>query len=1005
MAMMRRISLSCLLLAVLWSFIHAVQYPIIIYKTADGLPQNFVTSLAQDRNGYIWVGTQSGIGIFNGNDFVRTLSTMDNLPGSYINDLVLDDLNGDMWVATDEGIAVMNGMKSIAIHARGRNVLRVFPQKVGDTKCLALSGGRLISIGPKKETATLQLPEGLRGQRISHADVDSHGTISLLINGRVVRRTREGQWSTLPLEKPVFFLISRRDRLYLAEQTSLTCLHADKKMSSTNLPPGSGRINDLEVDEGGGIWLATETGLYSFHPGDDDWLHFHGGNGMSFSKVNRVMVDREHTVFAGTSFGLSFFSGVMFRMYNRNDGLPSEFITSLLEDAPGIILAGGYDGVSEIRNGHGRSFPINRRLRNKQIRCILKAGPGEYFLGTRHNGIFRWNRKNRLDLLMKDAHILSGLKSRDGDIWFGTDNGLLHYDGKREFQRIREGLRHSRIWTIAEWSPGVLILGTGSGLQVYAHNRFVHSDLETLMGNVNITDIFVAQSGEILVSTVVHGLFIYRDGVLSNFTTRNGLLHNDVWYTLKDSQGQIWLNTSVSLDRYHKGYFSHFNRNTGLFGDEGFIHTAIEASDGSLWLSVSPGLVELPPTSRNLDPVPPTPPDLSMQVNDRPLPTDSHLHLNSRQNTVEFSFFTVSTRRDQPLYYRWRLLPRQSQWQGPSHRTKVHYLNLPPSQYTFEVMADNGLAQRKASARLRRITFDIGRPIWKKWWFILLGLLALAVLMRLVTFLRLRMLESQKRRLEKRIHEHTNELARKNHELLVLSITDPLTGLKNRRYLDDRISDDVHLIERSLFLQDDKSEDGDDNARKIPSSPDDRILTFYVIDIDHFKSVNDIHGHHGGDRVLVGVAQTLRKELRTSDIIIRWGGEEFLVVTRNKLGDNSYMLAERLRQSIEAREFHISSGETVSRTVSIGFARYPFIHGDIKAVSWQQVISLADSAMYLAKMNGRNLSMGIEPGPGFTEVPFSQIITRMDEQAASGRIRLYSARHEIHFNADKTEEK
>ena len=991
--MKRRIFLSVLLLIGLCAFIQAIQYPIINYKTSDGLPQNFVTSLAQDDDGFIWVGTQSGIGIFNGDTFLSTLSTTEGLPGSYINDLVTGR-EGRMWVATDEGIALMHAMKTTQVFARGERILRLFPEPGNDRNCLALGNSRLFYLDAAGKTTTLDLPGNQVRQHVQHAAMDGNGIVYIVSNRRVFQRGRDNRWAPHRINVPIDFLIHRHGRLYLAGEGVLTCLAPEAPDRSMKLPVDCGEIHDLDVDGKGGIWLGTDTGLYTHDVSNQNWRHFHAGNGMNYSRVNRVMIDREHTVFAGTRYGLSIFSGIMFRMYSKEDGLPSEFICSLLEDSPGVVLAGGYDGISEIRNGRARPLAVNRRLKNQQVRALLKIGPQDYLLGTRFNGIYRWNRGERLEKIRPEVRVLCGLRSHDKSFWFGTENGILRYDGKKSFVAIREGLPHSRVWALSEWSPGVLIVGTGAGLRVYANGQFVHSELETQLGQVIVTDIHVASPKEILVSTTVHGLFIYREGNLLNFTKNNGLLHNDVWYVLKDSKGQIWLNTSVSLDRYHNGFFSHFNKNTGLFGDEGFIHTALESSDGSLYFSVSPGLVELPFSTHDFDPIPPQPPRVSMRVDDQPFSLHDSIRLDKRQNSVEFSFFTVSTRRDQPLHYRWRLLPKQIGWQAPSQKTSVHFLNLPAGHYTFEVKVENGFSPEHTANQVKRISFEVASPFWRKWWFLILAVLAFAGLIRLTTYLRLRMLESQKRRLEKRVHEHTSELARKNHELVVLSITDPLTGLKNRRYLDERISDDIHLIERSHFPKRDTAEGGE------LLDGEDKVLTFYVIDIDYFKNVNDIHGHHAGDRVLVGVAQTLRRELRTSDIIIRWGGEEFLVVTRNKRKDNAYLLAERLRQSIESREFHITSGQSIRRTVSIGFARFPFVQGNINAVSWQQVISLADSAMYLAKLNGRNLSIGIDPGPGFADVPFSQIITRMDEQAAAGRIRLFSTRHELKFRSN-----
>ena len=981
---------GCLLIVLLFSIrLTAVQYPFINYKTADGLPQNYVTAISQDNQGYIWVGTQSGVGIFNGQAFIRTISTSDGLPGSYINDII-PGLAGRMWVATSEGLTVLNKRVPEKDFLSGLNVTRLFIDP-GKRQVLGLAEGRLYRFNLQGETNELSIPGLPDTLSIDHATMDQDGHIYIVAGGRVLRGDAQShdQWTGILEEPSMELLCSRRNRILLVADGWIRSLDTKAPSVRIPLPEGCGAVSDLDMDVDGSLWLGTRTGLYSLADPSKQWQRFHAGNGMHFSTVTRVFVDREHTVFAGTRFGLSHLSSVIFRMYKREDGLPSEFICCMLEDEPDRVLLGGYEGLAEIHAGRIRPMKINPALENRQVRTILKIDSRNYLIGTRYNGIFHWDRGNKLRLLHADAQVMNGLKDSGGTFWFGTDHGMIRSDG-RHFTRITSGLNHIRVWALAEWTPGVLIVGTGHGVQVFNQGDFIRSDLETRLGTVNVTDIQVSSdSQEIMVSTVVNGLFLYNKGQVTHLSTENGLLHNDVWYSLRDNQGNIWMNTSVSLDRYHDGYISHFSKKTGLFGDEGFIHAALKTASGTLFFGVSPGIVELRPGTREFTPEIPQISNLEVRVNNESRPLDSLLELKSRENSLDFSFFAVTTRLDNPVYYRWRLLPLEQKWGKAVRRSSVRYANLPPGKYSFEVTSDNGLRTDTSSLNPNRIHFTIRGPLWLRWWFVLIVLVVLLVVFRLAIALRLRMLEIQKRRLEKRIHEHTRELARKNNELVVLSTTDPLTGLKNRRYLDDKITEEVHLVERSLYQGD----------RGHSDLKEDRVLTFFIIDIDHFKMVNDIHGHHSGDQVLKGIAHALRKELRTSDTLIRWGGEEFLVVTRNKRSGNSYQLAERLRTAISSREFRISSQESVRKTVSVGFARFPFIAGDPRIITWQQVISLADSALYLAKLNGRDLSVGIEPGPGFTDIPFSEIITRLSEQAAAGRIRLSSTRHELVFRS------
>ena len=162
-----------------------------------------------------------------------------------------------------------------------------------------------------------------------------------------------------------------------------------------------------------------------------------------------------------------------------------------------------------------------------------------------------------------------------------------------------------------------------------------------------------------------------------------------------------------------------------------------------------------------------------------------------------------------------------------------------------------------------------------------------------------------------------------------LSVTDALTGLRNRRYVQQTIDADVAAAIR--------------RARTDP----DGGLVFMLIDIDHFKAVNDANGHKGGDATLAAFAGILRSTCRASDTVTRWGGEEFLIVCRATSSREAAILADRLRHAIGAHVF--TPGGTL--TCSIGFASLPFPGREI---AWEQAVVLADEALYEAKRRGRD---------------------------------------------------
>ncbi|WP_426344271.1 diguanylate cyclase [Pseudoduganella sp. R-32] len=191
--------------------------------------------------------------------------------------------------------------------------------------------------------------------------------------------------------------------------------------------------------------------------------------------------------------------------------------------------------------------------------------------------------------------------------------------------------------------------------------------------------------------------------------------------------------------------------------------------------------------------------------------------------------------------------------------------------------------------------------------------------------------------------EKNLELERAYKALEEVSLTDQLTGLRNRRFFLQHVESDVALSLR-----------GYDGPASEADAVADRDLVFYMVDLDHFKEVNDRHGHAAGDSVLVQMKDRLREVFRESDYLVRWGGEEFLVLARATGRSGAHVVAERIRQAVSSREFVLPDGTRLARTCSIGFACYPFLPSHPRLMSWSQVVELADLGLYISKHSGRD---------------------------------------------------
>lgn len=191
-------------------------------------------------------------------------------------------------------------------------------------------------------------------------------------------------------------------------------------------------------------------------------------------------------------------------------------------------------------------------------------------------------------------------------------------------------------------------------------------------------------------------------------------------------------------------------------------------------------------------------------------------------------------------------------------------------------------------------------------------------------------------------------LKTQNTRLEQTSFTDQLTGLSNRRHLIKHIDNDLVLCTRKY-----------ESAKSSGQQPQNSDMVFMIIDIDHFKMVNDTYGHNAGDTLLRQFSGLLRSVFRETDFIVRWGGEEFMVVVRFCERQDAAVLAERFRLLVEQTAFEIGNDIVLHKTCSIGFSCFPFYPNLEEKITWEQVADLADKALYAAKKTTRNAWVGV----------------------------------------------
>ncbi len=209
------------------------------------------------------------------------------------------------------------------------------------------------------------------------------------------------------------------------------------------------------------------------------------------------------------------------------------------------------------------------------------------------------------------------------------------------------------------------------------------------------------------------------------------------------------------------------------------------------------------------------------------------------------------------------------------------------------------------------------------------------------------------------------ELRRANYVLEECSMNDPLTGIRNRRFFAATIDGDISQAARAHAEGDDRST---------------RDLIFYLVDLDNFKKVNDMHGHDAGDRVLIEASRRISSAIRNSDVLVRWGGEEFLIVSRYTNRAQAKILADRVVEAVRGKPYMVGSADGLLQTCSIGWAAFPWLEDHVDAMGYEAVLKYADRGLYRAKKAGKDQAIGMTP-QGSIESNSDSLQTRLSQQS------------------------
>ncbi|MDJ0812996.1 MAG: two-component regulator propeller domain-containing protein [Woeseiaceae bacterium] len=764
------------------------------------------------------------------------------------------------------------------------------------------------------------------------------------------------------------------------------------------------RVTAIFEDSAGRLWAGTTTGLNLVDRDSGHFVRYYNEDtdpsSLADNSITVIYEDRAGVLWVGTKMrGLSKWNsrtwsyGLEPAREITTSGEAQPNVTSFVQDDAGLLWIGTFgEGLNAVDRDTGKVTHYRHEDGNDQsiaddrVMSLLRDRNGMIWVGTMGRGISRLDpetgkfdhfRSQPDDAATLSANgIMAMYEDSAGHVWVGTfGGGISRFDrATNSFTRIAGGqdqpgsLSSNRVTSFVEDRNGNMWVGTDSGglnlidatsgkITAFRHDP---SDPRSLADDT-IYSLNVDADGDVWVGTRgggvdrIVGNSKRPDSItFANISQADGLANDVVYGVHFDVNGHAWMSTNYGISKFDpaSGEFRNLHRRDGLQSEEFNFGAHYQSTAGELFFGGHNGFNAFHPDKVQVNlVVPPVVMTGSYDMNDptkADLPVDDidGVELGYKDDVISFEFAALDYAVPEQNSYMYKLEGFDRDWIDLGNERRVTYTDLDAGSYLLRVKAANSDGTWNEAGFALPVT--VAAAPWATWWAYT-GYLAMIVQAGLFLWLahkrKLRREEEYSNRLEQEVDARTEQLVDRNQQLKVLnealqesSLSDPLTGLRNRRFVFEEVSRDLDVVRRRMT----------DQVQGIDQS-DTNDLVFMMIDLDNFKPINDTYGHAAGDQMLLQVRDVLLDTCRRSDFVIRWGGDEFLVIAKQARPMESEALAERIRTRIAATSFTVGEGQVASTTCSIGFAAFPLFKANIDESSIDQIICLADGLMYEAK--------------------------------------------------------
>lgn len=933
--------------------VHGQAISLATFTQARGLTSLEDNCLLQDRLGFVYVCTENGLFWFDGHAFQR-LGASSGLRGSFISALH-EDAAGRLWVGTRSGLYVGRDRRFAPIEAPS-HLLSIDP---GAT--LADLDGHVYAVNQHHLWVIEPAGAGWRArprfdaqarhttpalEDINSVFADGHAlwfgcgkSLCQLRDGRVrVWGEREG----IPADTWTSYLQARDGTLWVRSPHYIRALSpgatefADRDLAGAHVVTA---YLDMIEDDHGRLLTRADNGLARWN--GHGWHIFDTSNGLPDIGIDALLYDRDHVLWIGTyGRGVLQWRGYdQIESWQTAQGLDSNPSWAIARSSDGTLWIGDELGGSVLVPGASRlaPWPLNPPPIAQETTGLQTLPDGDMLVAYYSGEILRYRAREKKteEVAHSPAYVHNMVMDRRGLAWLCTERGLYVYDGKT-LHRAGGNVVPDNVFTDAvEDAQGRMWFSGQAGLFRFDQGQWTRIHVSGTPSGRNFTHMDLLPDGEIYLSGnfngVWHGHVAAGDTVTMQHITDSLLDNTRVYFIQHDRRGWVWIGGTDGVEFFNGRHWRRLTEDDGLIWNDIGENAFFQDSDGSIWIGTTNGVSHiLHPASLG------KPHALRVAITgvtrggvpQAIAPAYRFDYASGKALSLHLATLGAPTRRT--LQYRYRLRGLERDWVN-SERPRIDYPPLSPGNFVFEVMAYD--PDSRQYSPMVRLPVYIVPPWWQRAPAMAGALLLLVLVIVLAWHLRTRRLRARARTLEHLVAVRTRELEvdkqaleEARAALWQQATHDALTGLPNRPRI-------LELLDAAIV-----------EARKY-----ERPLAVALIDLDHFKRINDDYGHLAGDAVLIEAAMRLQRAL-PDGMLGRYGGEEFLAVVPEAAPDDPSPF-EMLRQRVAEAAFS-SDGAYVDMTCSIGVAWLRSQERD-----GFDLIRRADAALYLAKTIGRNRVM------------------------------------------------